>query len=80
MKKEKLDWMKHTQGAMEVLGFWTEDRRSGLIKSMERSFVDDILREWLITDIIINGEKVLLKWAKRHIPLTDAEIREQYRK
>ena len=55
---------------MDLSGFWEEQYKSVLIQSMENMYIKEVIREWGISDIVINGDKVLVKWYKRHIPLT----------
>jgi len=58
--------------------FWSEDYKRVIIQSIENRYKTDVLKEWGIEDIVINGDKVLLKWYKRHRPLTDEEIKDKY--
>ena len=78
-KQRKMDFLEHTKGGMSVLGFWTEGGKGMLVRSLERNHVDDVLREWQIADVVVTEHKVLLKWQKRSQPLTDKELKEQYR-
>lgn len=59
--------------------FWTESGKGMLVRSLERNHVDYVLREWQIVDVFVTKYKVLLKWQKRMRPLTDQELKEQYR-
>ena len=77
--KSKMDFLEHTKGGMTDLGFWTESGKGMLVRSLERNHVDDVLREWQIVDVVVTEHKVLLKWQKRIQPLTDKEIKDQYR-
>lgn len=77
MEKSFLDLQKEIIG---ILGFWKEDYKSMLIRTVEMSYVREIIKEWSITDIIINGSKVLIKWDKRLMPLTDDMLKEKYGK
>ncbi len=67
----------HQQG-METLGFWTEDYRKTTMKIMELQYKTEIIKEWCIVDFVSNGDKVLVKWAKRFIPLSEQELKEEY--
>ena len=62
------------QKNMEILGFWDEDYKRSVINVIETRYHKDIIREWGISDMIINGDKVLLKWYKRHAPLSYEEM------
>ena len=75
MEQTFLEIQKST---MEVLGFWTENYRSTLIKQTELIFKTEVIKEWTITDIVMNGDKVLLKWNKRMFALSKEELKEQY--
>jgi len=78
-KKKSIDFLQITKDAMEHTGFWVDRPRSSVIRAIEMGFVDDVLRSWMITDVVMNQGRVLLKWEKRVIPLTDQEIKAQYR-
>lgn len=66
------------KGTMEALGFWTEIYRTTLIKQTELMYKTEVIREWTITDILLNGDKVLLKWNKRTFALSEEELKKQY--
>lgn len=67
----------HKKG-MKTLGFWTEEFRSVVNTMMETRYNTEIIREWIIVDLIFNGDKVLIKWKKRFEPLTDKELKKEY--
>lgn len=67
----------HAEG-MKKLGFWTEEYRATILKSMERQYKPEIIRNYFITDFVVNGDKVLVKWMKRIEPLSDKELKEDY--
>lgn len=75
--KEFIDLHKRT---MEDLGFWDEVYKSSVIKALEITFKREIMRDMFISDIVFRegDRKVLIKWVKRHRPLTDEELKEQY--
>lgn len=81
MKKDKgrFDFLEHTKSAMGDLGFWTDTGKGMLVRSLELNHVDDVIREWTIVDVIVTEHKVLLKWQRRIKPLTDQELKDQYR-
>jgi len=58
--------------------FWDERHKASVIRAIERTYQRGILRDYGIADITIHGDQVLIKWYKRHIPLTDEELKEQY--
>lgn len=59
-------------------GFWTENYKKSIISLLENNYRREILINWFVSDIVINGDKVLLKWDKRIFPLTDEELKSQY--
>lgn len=67
----------HKQG-MDTLGFWTEEYRSILLRTIENKYKSEIIREWFVSDFIANADKFLIKWVKRHKPLSDEEMAELY--
>lgn len=68
------------QQELSKTGFWQETHVSLTYRAVEAVHTRDILREWMIVDIVPTGSKALLKWHKRAIPLTDKELKEQYGK
>lgn len=60
------------------IGFWDENFKSTIILLLECSYQKDVLREWGISDLVVNGNKILLQWYKRLLPLTDEEILTKY--
>jgi hypothetical protein len=64
--------------SMETLGFWSEQYKSVIIKHIENMYKQEVIREWCISDVVFNGEKILLKWNKRYIPLTNENLKERY--
>lgn len=73
-------FLKTHQKAIETLGFWTEDRRKSIIKAIELQYKEEVVKEWCISDFILDGDRVLLKWAKRFIPLSEQELKDNYGK
>lgn len=67
----------HKEG-LEVLGFWTEEYRSSILHSLENRYKTEIIIEWGISDLLINGDKVLVKWYKRIQPLSKQELKDNY--
>lgn len=66
------------QENMETLGFWDQQYKSTILLSIEHTYKTEVIREWGVSDMVMNGDKVLVKWYKRHIPLTDTELRDKY--
>lgn len=75
--KEK-SFLEIQQDTMETLGFWSEIYKSTLMKNTELMYKTEIIREWGITDIVLNDNKFLIKWDKRVFPLTDEYLKEKY--
>ena len=67
----------HKQG-METLGFWDESYKKVVIGIIENGYKTEVIKEWGISDLVVNGDKILLKWAKRYRPLTEEELKEKY--
>jgi hypothetical protein len=49
-----------------------------ILSSIERNFKTEVIREFGISDLVVNGDKFLIKWYKRHRPLTNEELKEKY--
>lgn len=77
-KKEEQSFLDIQKEKMDILGFWTEEYKSVMIARIESMYKKEIIRVHGISDIVINGDKMLLKWYTRHHPLTDEELKEQY--
>jgi hypothetical protein len=78
MMEEERTFLDLHKDSMEALGFWTEQYRSTAIIAMESMYKTDVIREWHISDLVPNGEKLLIKWHKRYTPLTDEQLKEKY--
>lgn len=68
MSKEINDFLSVHRQAPEQTEFWSEEFRSSVIAHMESWYKPQILQQWKISDVVINGDKVLIKWVKRIIP------------
>lgn len=66
-----MNFLELHQKGMETLGFWTEDYKKAIMKEIELQYNPEITKEWCIVDFVLNGDKVLIKWAKRFIPLSE---------
>jgi len=75
---EDLDFLKIHQRQAELIGFWSEEYKASIINSIESQYKTEILKEWTITDFVVNENKVLVKWNKRHFELSDDQIKEKY--
>jgi hypothetical protein len=58
-------------------GFWDEINKTHLIKIIKSSYTKETIKEWNVSDVIISGEKVLIKHHKRDKPLTSEEIEKE---
>jgi len=74
MEKSFLDIHKETMD----LGFWDEQYKSEILRSIENAYKTEVIREWGVSDVIIKDDKSLVKWFKRHRPLTDEELADKY--
>lgn len=68
------EFLELHQKNMEVLGFWDEDYKVSIMKVIETRYSQHIIKDWGISDITINDNKVLLKWFKRVTPLCREEM------
>jgi hypothetical protein len=72
------EFLEIHQNNMEILGFWDEDWKATILRVIESRYQKEIIREWGISDMVMNGEKVLLKWYKRYTPLSDEEMKKRF--
>lgn len=77
MAEKKNAFLEGHKSGLES-GFWSEMYRSNLIHTMEMSFSTAVLKEWGISDIIVNSDKILVKWYKRFRPLDKEELKKKY--
>lgn len=75
---ENLDFLEIHQKSMETLGFWGEAYKKVVIGMIENGYKTEVIKDWCISDLVINGDKVLIKWNKRYRPLTEEELKEKY--
>jgi len=75
--EKKLSFLEAMQSGM-TYEFWSEEYKSILIKNTEFMYKPEIIREWCISDLVINNDKVLFKWSKRYRLLTDEELMDKY--
>lgn len=78
MENKKRDFLEAKKQSMDVLGFWDEDYKSTLLRQIESTYYPEIISEWGISDVVFNGDKALIKWYKRHHPLSKLELKEKY--
>lgn len=76
--KRQMNLLEVHRQNIEIFGFWTEEYLTVIMKSIELRHNTEIIREWSISDFVVNGDKVLVKWVKRFQPLSDMELKEQY--
>ena len=67
--EDKLDFLKLAQDNM-TNEFWNENYKKIIIGMIENGYKKEVTDHWGISDIVINGDKVLLKWYKRINPIT----------
>jgi len=60
-------------------GFWDETYKSSVIEAVEATYSDVVLTYWGISELVMSGDKVLIKWYKRHRQLTPEELNKKYR-
>ncbi len=61
-------FLEISKESMETLGFWKEEYRSTILSHIESLYKKQITDYWQITDVVMNGRDVLIKWTKRFIP------------
>jgi hypothetical protein len=71
------DFLKLNQDSMSAIGFWSEEYRQTILNDIMRKYKKEIIKEWVATDFVPNGDKVLVKWQKRIIPLSDEELKDR---
>lgn len=72
------DFLKSHQETSAVLGFWNEEYRSVIIKIIERGFKKDVIQYHQLSDVVIQGDKALLRWSRRVLPLTEDQLKNDY--
>ena len=77
-EEEKVDLLEIHKKSAEVLGFWEEQYKAVIIHQIENGYKTEILREWGISDMVMNGDKILFKFYKRFQPLTDDYLEQKY--
>lgn len=78
MTPESEKFIEAQQELMKVSGFWDEEYKVVVIKMIERSCNKEVLKDFGISDFIIHGDKILLNWYRRVIPLSDDQLKERY--
>lgn len=66
--KEVSDFLEVHRQMPNQTEFWAEEFRNSVIAHLESWYKPEIIKQWSISDIIINADKVLIKWHKRIIP------------
>lgn len=61
-----------------VHSFWEENYKQVILTQIERMYITEIIKYWCVVDLVMNEDKVLIKWQKRFTPLTENEISEKY--
>ncbi len=78
-KKEEFDFLKvHVEVVTASETFWNEQYLSVIMKQIEKIHKTKIIRDYSLNDIVMNGDKVLLKWGKRFRPLSVEELAEDW--
>lgn len=76
----KIDFEEVLISGAKAYGFWDESYRQSIFKMIMINYKREIIKEWVLVDLVDNGEKILLKWVKRVIPMSDDELKEMYGK
>lgn len=77
MNKEEIFLQNHLSKCKNE--FWKEIPFSTILKFIEMSYDREVLRHWFVGDLVLNSS-VLVKWEKRHTPLTDLQLKEKFGK
>lgn len=72
------DFLEVHKEGLEPLGFWQAEYKESIQKCIENRYKTDVIKNYSVVDIVMNGDKVLVKWIKRWKPLTDEELLEDY--
>lgn len=62
------DFLEIHRQTSEQTNFWAEEYRNSIIAHLETWYKPKIVKYWQISDVVINGDKFLIKWSKRIIP------------
>ncbi len=76
--ENKDDILLQNHIAKSQIEFWDERDKQSLIQSFMATYRKEVVMTWLIVDIVINGDKILLKWKKRIIPLTEQDYKDKF--
>lgn len=57
---------------------WAEEYKTVLMATLLNRYKTEIIRTHDISDVVMNGDKVLIKWYRRMYPLTDEELLEKW--
>jgi len=71
-------FLERHKSHLELGGFWDEERKQTIIFLIESRYKKEIIQEWYVNDIVLNGDKFLFNWKKRHKKLTDKEVKDRY--
>ena len=58
--------------------FWDENYKNTILSQLESTYKKEIIRDYGICEIVNHGDKYLLKWYKRLMPLSDEELKSKY--
>lgn len=73
-----MDFLDAHKNTLEHCGFWSEEHKPTMLRSLMTDYKTSIIREWQAVDFIVNQDKVLIKWKKRFKPLSDEELLNDY--
>ena len=63
--QQQSDFLENHKETIDTLGFWTEMYKSTVMAAIEGIYKPEVRHNYQITDIVINGGDVLVKWQKR---------------
>lgn len=67
------DFLEIHKDYIETQGFWEEERKSFLIKSIELRYKKEVVKKYQVVDVVFNGNEILIKWSKRISELSESE-------
>lgn len=59
------DFLEIHKETISTLGFWTEMYKATVMAVIEQMYKPHVRDNYEITDMVINGDDVLVKWQKR---------------
>lgn len=71
---DNIDFLQNHKDNLHLFGFWDEMYKSTAIRAIESIYKLEIRAKYHITDIILHGDNVLVKWKTRTLPPDDEDL------